>query len=52
LSIALREGGDAGTPIVLTDPTDAAAAAIDSVAAQLAARGRGLAGRKLGLSVR
>jgi ATP-binding protein involved in chromosome partitioning len=51
LSIALRQGGDAGTPIVLSDPTDPAAAAILRVAALLAVRGRGLAGRKLGLSV-
>jgi ATP-binding protein involved in chromosome partitioning len=52
LSIALREGGDSGQPIVLSQPTDAAALAIESVASQLATRGRGLAGRKLGLSVR
>lgn len=52
LSVALREGGDSGQPIVLSLPTDAAALAIESVAAQLATRGRGLAGRKLGLSVR
>lgn len=51
LSIALREGGDAGEPIVLANPGDPAAAAILAVAGQLAVRGRGLAGRKLGLSV-
>jgi ATP-binding protein involved in chromosome partitioning len=51
LSIALREGGDAGEPIVLVSPSDPAAAAILGVAAQLAVRGRGLAGKKLGLSV-
>jgi ATP-binding protein involved in chromosome partitioning len=51
LSIALREGGDAGLPIVLSLPSDPAAAAILGVAAQLAVRERGLAGRKLGLSV-
>jgi ATP-binding protein involved in chromosome partitioning len=51
LSIALREGGDAGLPIVLSHPDDPAARAIASVADQLAARGRGLVGRKLGLSV-
>ena len=51
LSIALREGGDAGAPVVLAHPTDPAAVAIAAVAAQLAVRGRGLAGRKLGLSV-
>jgi ATP-binding protein involved in chromosome partitioning len=51
LSIALREGGDAGSPIVLSQPADPAAAAILAVAAQLAVRPRGLAGKKLGLSV-
>jgi ATP-binding protein involved in chromosome partitioning len=52
LSIGLREGGDAGIPIVLSNPDDAASIAIQSVADQLAGRGRGLAGRKLGISVR
>jgi ATP-binding protein involved in chromosome partitioning len=51
LSIALREGGDAGEPIVLS-PGDAAGDAITRLAAELASRGRGLAGRKLGLSPR
>ena len=51
LSIALREGGDSGRPVVLAAPTDPAAVAITSLAAQLAVRPRGLAGRKLGLSV-
>ncbi len=51
LSIALREGGDAGEPIVLSHPSDPAAGAILAVADQLAVRARGLAGRKLGLSV-
>jgi ATP-binding protein involved in chromosome partitioning len=51
LSVSLREGGDAGEPIVLSHPTDPAAVAILGVAAQLAVRERGLAGRKLGLSV-
>ena len=51
LSVALREGGDAGQPVVLSDPEDAAARVILSLADQLATRERGLAGRKLGLSV-
>ena len=51
LSVALREGGDAGAPVILSMPDDVASVAIASVAEQLAARGRGLAGRKLGLSV-
>lgn len=52
LSVALREGGDAGQPVVLSDPEDAAARVILSLADQLATRERGLAGRKLGLSPR
>jgi len=51
LSLALREGGDTGLPIVLRDPSDPAAAAILAIAAQLATRPRGLAGRPLGLSL-
>ena len=51
LSLALREGGDAGIPVVLSQPTDPAAAAITRLARQLAVRERGLAGRKLGLTV-
>ncbi|MCU1584727.1 MAG: hypothetical protein JWM49_1283 [Microbacteriaceae bacterium] len=52
LSIGLRAGGDTGIPIVLSDPDDDASVAIQAVADQLAGRGRGLAGRKLGISVR
>jgi ATP-binding protein involved in chromosome partitioning len=51
LSVALREGGDAGLPIVLSSPEEPAARAIADLAAMLAGRGRGLAGRKLGFSV-
>src|SRR5690554_1021210 len=50
LSMGLRQGGDSGLPVVLSEPTDAASVAIDAIAAQLATRGRGLAGRKLPLS--
>ncbi|MCY7324631.1 MAG: Mrp/NBP35 family ATP-binding protein [Microbacteriaceae bacterium] len=52
LSVALRAGGDSGQPIVLSTPEDAAAASIIRVADELARRGRGLAGRKLGFTVR
>jgi ATP-binding protein involved in chromosome partitioning len=52
LSIRLRQGGDSGRPLVLSHPTDAAAVAIEAIAAQLATRGRGLAGRKLPLQPR
>jgi ATP-binding protein involved in chromosome partitioning len=51
LSIPLRAGGDAGAPIVVTDPADPAAVAIRAVADRLATRPRGLAGRKLGVTV-
>lgn len=51
LSVALREGGDAGRPIVL-DEDDVAGAAIRQLAEKLAARGRGLAGRRLGVTPR
>jgi ATP-binding protein involved in chromosome partitioning len=50
LSVRLREDGDAGTPVVLADPGDPAARAVTALAAQLATRPRGLAGRKLPLS--
>ncbi|MBC7590990.1 MAG: Mrp/NBP35 family ATP-binding protein [Salinibacterium sp.] len=52
LSIALREGGDSGIPVVLAHPEDPAAAVIRAIAEQLTTRSRGLAGRKLGLSTR
>jgi ATP-binding protein involved in chromosome partitioning len=52
LSVALREGGDAGAPVVLSDPSDPASVAIRAAADQLLAVGRGLAGRKLGFSTR
>jgi ATP-binding protein involved in chromosome partitioning len=50
LDPALREGGDAGKPIVESDPTAAAAVELRSVADKLAGRGRGLAGMQLGLT--
>lgn len=52
LSRALREGGDAGSPVVLGDPSDEAAVAILGLADALVARGRGLAGRSLPFSAR
>ena len=51
LSIALREGGDAGVPVVLGHPDDPSAVAITAAAAALATRARGLSGKKLGLTV-
>ncbi|HWT32798.1 MAG TPA: P-loop NTPase [Microbacterium sp.] len=52
LSPALRTAGDAGTPVVVSDPQDAAAHAITDLAAAIAGQGRGLAGRRLDVSVR
>lgn len=50
LSVALREGGDAGRPVVLGAPDDPAAQALDALAGSLARRERGLAGRHLPLA--
>ena len=47
---SLREGGDVGKPVVDSDPTSGAARVLASVAEHLDARGRGLAGRQLGLT--
>lgn len=45
--VRLREGGDRGEPLVLSDPTTPAAAAIYALADALVARPRGLAGMSL-----
>jgi len=50
LDTRLREGGDAGLPLVLGAPDAPAALALTKIAAELGARSRGLAGRSLGLS--
>jgi ATP-binding protein involved in chromosome partitioning len=50
LDTSLREGGDVGKPIVDADPTAPAAVVLRSVAERLSGRGRGLAGRQLGLT--
>jgi ATP-binding protein involved in chromosome partitioning len=50
LDASLREGGDAGKPIVESDPTAPAATELSGVADRLAGRGRGLAGMQLGLT--
>ncbi|KHL01637.1 Mrp/NBP35 family ATP-binding protein [Sinomonas humi] len=52
LDVALREGGDAGEPIVLSDPDSPSAVALRAIADQLAAAPRGLAGRSLGMTPR
>jgi ATP-binding protein involved in chromosome partitioning len=46
----VREGGDAGAPVVLTDPDSPAARAYREVAETLARRQHSLVGRSLGLS--
>src|SRR5699024_5079875 len=50
LDVTLREGGDTGRPVVLSHPDSPAATALRGIARQLARRGRGLAGRSLGLT--
>lgn len=46
----LRETGDDGTPIVISDPSSPAAATLQRVADRLSGRERGLAGMQLGLA--
>jgi len=50
VDVALREGGDSGTPVVLSAPDSAASVALRGIARTLGRRARGLAGRSLGLS--
>jgi ATP-binding protein involved in chromosome partitioning len=50
LDMRLREGGDAGEPIIISEPESPAAIALDGIADALVSKGRGLAGRQLGLS--
>ncbi len=50
LDMSTREGGDVGTPVVLSDPESPAAVALRDMARTLGARQRGLAGRSLGVS--
>ncbi|MFT4288670.1 Mrp/NBP35 family ATP-binding protein [Nocardioides sp.] len=50
LEPTLREGGDAGKPVVESDPSAESARVLAEVARTLAGRGRGLAGLQLGLT--
>ncbi|MET0447572.1 MAG: Mrp/NBP35 family ATP-binding protein [Aeromicrobium sp.] len=50
LDQTLREGGDAGDPIVVSDPDSESAKILQGVADQLSGRSRGLAGMQLGLA--
>ena len=52
LDTRVREAGDAGAPIVLTDPSAPAAQALAAIADRLAVRRESLAGRSLGLTPR
>jgi ATP-binding protein involved in chromosome partitioning len=46
----LRAGGDSGKPVVDSDPTSESAQVLLALAEKLDSRGRGLAGRQLGLT--
>ena len=48
--VTLREGGDSGSPLVLSTPDAPAAVALASIAATLGQRPRGLAGMSLGIT--
>ena len=48
--VRLREGGDEGKPLVLTDPDSPAATVIREVSGRLSSRARGLAGMSLGIT--
>ncbi len=50
IDLRLRQGGDDGLPLVLSDPDAPAAQQIVAIAQALASKSRGLAGRRLGLS--
>jgi ATP-binding protein involved in chromosome partitioning len=50
LQVSLRAAGDAGVPLVLSDPDSAAAVAMRAVADDLAARTRPLVGVSLGIA--
>jgi ATP-binding protein involved in chromosome partitioning len=52
IDVRLREGGDAGVPLVLSDPDSPAALALRKIADELGARSRSLAGRSLGITPR
>jgi ATP-binding protein involved in chromosome partitioning len=51
LDTRVREAGDSGTPIVLSDPESPAAKALDAVADKLAVRRESLVGKPLSLTV-
>jgi ATP-binding protein involved in chromosome partitioning len=50
IDVRLREGGDNGTPLVLSDPDSDAAKVLLTVTEALTGKPRGLAGMSLGLT--
>jgi ATP-binding protein involved in chromosome partitioning len=52
IDVRLREGGDEGKPVVLTDPDSPAGAALRTIAGKLGGRQRGLSGMSLGITPR
>ncbi len=50
IDVRLREGGDEGVPLVLSDPQSPAAQQLSAIATELAGRKTSLVGRPLGLS--
>lgn len=52
IDVRLREGGDDGKPVVLSDPDSPAGAALRAIAGKLGGRARGLSGMSLGITPR
>ncbi|WP_127356714.1 Mrp/NBP35 family ATP-binding protein [Actinacidiphila soli] len=52
IDVRLREGGDDGRPVVLTDPESPAGSALRAIAGKLGGCQRGLAGLSLGITPR
>ena len=52
IDVRLREGGDNGKPVVLSDPDSPAGSALRAIATKLGGRERGLAGMSLGITPR
>jgi ATP-binding protein involved in chromosome partitioning len=50
IDVRLREGGDSGMPLVLSNPESPAAQQLSMIAESLANRSRGLSGRRLGIT--
>ncbi|MBU7599236.1 Mrp/NBP35 family ATP-binding protein [Streptomyces sp. P38-E01] len=50
IDVRLREGGDDGRPVVLTDPDSPAGSSLRTIAGKLGGRQRGLSGMSLGLT--